>query len=92
MRKFPARQLLSAEDEMTALQRWIGAVGIKLGEASDAIHWDGAEPPACDGLLDEIVRMQVHLDRAAGLVRAYEIHRRAAAVVREVGNDDASAR
>ena len=90
MRKFPARQLLEAEDEMMALGRLADEVGLHLGEASDAIHFDGEEPPACDVLLQQIVGMQVHLDRAAGLVRAYEIHRRAAAVAREARNDDAS--
>jgi len=91
-RNFAAHQLLMAEDEMLALSFLADEVGVDLGVLSDSIHWDDAQPPAVDGLLALIEGMRKHVDRAAGLVRAYELHRRSQMMIREVRHDNASAR
>jgi hypothetical protein len=88
-RKFASNQLLTAEDELMLLTHWADDVGVQLGVLADEIHFDGKEPAACDGLLKQIEQMQVHLNRAKGLVLAYEIARTSKTQIREAHNDDA---
>lgn len=90
-RKFASNQLLLAEDELIVLTRWADEVGMQLGVIADDIHFAGREPVAVDGLIDQVDGMRRALDRAAGLLAAYEIHRRSQIMMREAAHDDSSA-
>jgi len=90
-RSFAANQLLMAEDEMSLLTRWSDEVGMQLGVLADSIHFDGADPVAVDGLLAQVEAMRITVERAVGLIAAYEIHRRSEARIREARRDHSSA-
>ena len=89
MRKFPAHQLAEAESELASLGFVADHVSFDIGDHSDEIHWDDAEPVSAEGWLKEIEQMRGKLLRAEGLLRAYELFRKA-----NLGetDDDASAR
>ena len=89
MRKFPAHQLSETENELASLAFHADHMSLDIGEFSDRIHWDGDEPIGAQHWIDEVVRLRGKLDRAEGLLRAYELVRKA-----KIGesNDYASAR
>jgi len=90
-RKFASHQLLLAEDEMVLLTHWADELGMQLGLLSDAIHFDDAAPTSAQDMLEKVEAMRLPLERAAGLIRAYEIHRRSEIAIREAAHDDANA-
>ena len=89
MRKFPAHQLANTESELASAGFHADRLGFDIGDHSDEIHWDEQKPVSAADWLNEIALIRGKIDRAEGLLRAYELFRKA-----EQGEsyDDASAR
>ena len=89
MRKFPAHQLVETENELTSLAFRAERLGWDIGEHSDELHWDDAVMLDASEWMREIGQLRANLDRAEGLLRAYELVRKAQ---QGESNDYASAR
>ena len=87
-RRFLAHQLAEVETELMACGKFADRLGLEIGEHSDEIHWDGAAAMPADAWLKEVRSLQWRLDRAEGLLRAYNLHLTANGET----NDNASAR
>ena len=74
-RNFASNQLLMAEDSLAVLQANAHELSIQLGVVSDSIHFDGMEPPECASHLEHVLALKGTLERAIGLIRAYEVAR-----------------
>ena len=77
MRKFPAHQLANTELELTSAGFQADRLALDIGDHSDEINWDDHEPLSADDWLNEIALIRAKLDRAEGLLRAYELFRKA---------------
>lgn len=82
-RNFASRQLLNVEDELLALASWANEMSLYVGEIADGIHFDDDAPTNLSALVTEIEVGVTRVARAAGLLRAYEIHRKSQAITRE---------
>jgi hypothetical protein len=76
-RGFLAHQLAEVETELTDAARQADALSLDVGDHSDQIHWDGREGLTAAHWIDEVLTIQRRLARAEGLLRAYELARRA---------------
>jgi hypothetical protein len=72
-RRFLAHQLAEVETELAACAKFADRLGLEIGEHSDEIHWDGAAAQPAEGWMKEVRALQWRLDRAEGLLRAYNI-------------------
>jgi hypothetical protein len=72
-RGFLAHQLVSVEDELASCSFVADRLGMEIGEHSDEIHWDKATALPADGWLQEVVECRRKLERAEGLLRAYNL-------------------
>ena len=89
MRKFPAHQLVETENELASLAFHAERLGWDVGEHSDELHWHDAAMADASEWIREIAELRSKLARAEGLLRAYELVRKAK--IGEV-DDNASAR
>jgi hypothetical protein len=72
-RGFLAHQLVEVEDELASCANFADQLSLEIGEHSDEIHWDKAAALPADAWLKEIRSLQWKLDRAEGLLRAYNL-------------------
>ena len=77
MRKFPAHQLAETENELASLAFNAERLGWDIGEHSDDVHWRDENPADASEWIREIQQLRGKLDRAEGLLRAYELVRKA---------------
>ena len=77
MRKFPAHQLAETEIELASLAFNAERLGWDVGEHSDDVHWRDDNPADASEWIKEIEGLRGNLDRAEGLLRAYELFRKA---------------
>jgi len=76
-RGFLSHQLLEAETELAAAAKQADALGLDLGEHSDDIEWHKTLALPADEWMDRVSAVRHRLDRAEGLLRAYNIHLKA---------------
>jgi len=76
-RPFLPNQLLECEAELMQVASASDDLGMRLGEYSDAIHFDGEQCPSLDPLITETLKVRAGLDRVEGLLRASELFRKA---------------
>ncbi|HEY7822331.1 MAG TPA: hypothetical protein VIG24_05840 [Acidimicrobiia bacterium] len=76
-RGFLSRQLLEAETELAAAGDTSDKLGFDIGDHADAIHFDDADASGVEDWLNTIRLVKYRLDRAEGLLRAYDLHRKA---------------
>jgi hypothetical protein len=76
-RGFLAHQLVEVETELAGAAKVADSLSLDVGDHSDEIHWDGRAGVSASGWIDDVVKVQKMLARAEGLLRAYELARRA---------------
>lgn len=72
-RRFLSHQLIEAELELSKTGRMADELGFELGEMADEIHFDGAAARPAEEALITIRELKRSLERAEGLVRAYQL-------------------
>jgi hypothetical protein len=72
-RGFLAHQLAEVENELASCSFVADRLGLEIGEHSDEIHWDKTAALPAHAWLDEVVACRRKLDRAEGLLRAYNL-------------------
>ena len=77
MRNFPAHQLAETENELASLAFNAERLGWDIGEHSDGLHWRDENPLDASEWIKEIEGLRGKLARAEGLLRAYELVRKA---------------
>jgi len=77
VRGFLSNQLLEAEVELMAVGKVADELGMTIGEHADEIHWDKMLASSPSEWLSKVAELRYRLDRAQGLLNAYEIHRKA---------------
>jgi len=73
-RNFASRQLIEVETELADLAGVADELGMVIGESADSVHYDGVVPPPSAAWLETVRQLRYKLDRAEGLIRAYDIH------------------
>jgi hypothetical protein len=76
-RGFLAHQLAEVETELTLAVAQADALSFDVGGHSDEIHWDGRPALPAAGWIGEVEKIRNRLARCEGLLRAYELARRA---------------
>ena len=77
---FAAGQLYRVEETVNALADALIHVGFEVGEEADEQNWDGKALADMSGVYERLCDGQRELESALGLVRAYEMFRKAQAV------------
>lgn len=77
MRNFPAHQLAETENELASLAFNAERLSWDIGEHSDGVHWRDEKPWDASEWIAEIQELRDKLNRAEGLLRAYELFRKA---------------
>ena len=75
MRSARSQQLIEVERTLLAVSHLADEIGFAVGDHSDDIHYDGADPQPADFWMQKVLRMRIELKRAEGLLRAYELMR-----------------
>jgi hypothetical protein len=77
MKKFGPTQLYAVEETVNQIADVLVHAGFEVGESADEQNWDGKGIDDMSGVLDRLVDCVRDLESAVGLLRAYEIHRKA---------------
>ena len=74
VRGFLAHQLIEVENELSACAKYVDLLAMEIGEHSDEIHWDKTAALPADAWLKDVRTLRWKMDRAEGLLRAYNLH------------------
>ena len=79
-----SEQLIQVERELLAVAVEAEKISFEIGDHADEIHYDGADARLGEKWKSDVLRMRLNLQRAEGLLRAYELFR----TVNQGENDD----
>jgi hypothetical protein len=71
---FLSHQLLETEAELTAVWKEADELGLDVGEHADQIRWDKSLGLPADDWMKRVSAIRHRLDRAEGLLHAYNLH------------------